>query len=189
MCSVGIRLENTNPPHFFCDRNASSFSTGSSKELSCSGVRLRRRALVTMTRRRGRCAFRLDDRAQLSLIRRSCARSTGLCASRNYPSAEAGYAPKKKKKKKKKKKNASPYPRPARRSSPAAGLSLDRTGNGRPSQTRDLVKRWGRPRVVPFPKQKYWQAKLAGVKVGRSSIASPTNTSACFPAWESPLPI
>jgi Enolase C-terminal domain-like len=23
MCSFGIRLENTNPPHFFCDRNAS----------------------------------------------------------------------------------------------------------------------------------------------------------------------
>jgi hypothetical protein len=62
--------------------------------------------------------------------------------------------------------------------SPAAGLSLDRTGNGRPSQTRDLVKRWVAPGVVPFPKQKYWQAKLAGVKVGRSSIASPTNTSA-----------
>jgi hypothetical protein len=41
--------------------------------------------------------------------------------------------------------------RPARRSSPAAGLSLDRTGNGRPSQTRDLVKRWGRPRGRPLP--------------------------------------
>ena len=24
MCSFGIRLENTNPPHFFCVRNASS---------------------------------------------------------------------------------------------------------------------------------------------------------------------
>jgi hypothetical protein len=66
-------------------------------------------------------------------------------------------------------------PRPARLAT-AAGLSLDRTGNGRP---RDLVKRWGRPWVVPFPKQKCRQAKLAGVKVGRSSIASPSNTSAC----------
>jgi hypothetical protein len=65
--------------------------------------------------------------------------------------------------------------RPARLAT-AAGLSLDRTGNGRP---RDLVKRWGRPWVVPFPKQKCRQAKLAGVKVGRSSIASPSNTSAC----------
>ena len=31
----------------------------------------------------------------------------------------------------------------------------------------------------PLPEQKYRQAKLAGVKVGRSSIASPTNTSTC----------
>ena len=44
----------------------------------------------------------------------------------------------------------------------AAGLSLDRTGNGRPNQTRDLV---------PFLKQKYREAKVAGVKAGRSSTA------------------
>jgi hypothetical protein len=33
MCSFGIRLENTNPPHFFCDRNASSFSTAPEKSV------------------------------------------------------------------------------------------------------------------------------------------------------------
>jgi len=69
--------------------------------------------------------------------------------------------------------------RPPAGARPAAGLSLDRIGNGRPSPPRDLAKRSGRLWVVPFLKQKYRQAKLAGVKVGWSSIASPTNTSAC----------
>jgi hypothetical protein len=45
---------------------------------------------------------------------------------------------------------ASPYPATRPQGSPGAGLSLDRTGNGRPSQTRDLVKPSGRLWVVPF---------------------------------------
>jgi hypothetical protein len=72
------------------------------------------------------------------------------------------------------------YTATARRSSPSCRAEPESNGNGRPTQPRDLVKRSGRLWVVPFLKQKYWQAKLAGVKVGRS-LASPTNTSACTP--------
>jgi hypothetical protein len=51
MCSFGIRLENTNPPHFFCDRNASSFSTAPEKSVhaqtSAFGAGLSRTLLAT----------------------------------------------------------------------------------------------------------------------------------------------
>ena len=66
MCSFGIRLENTNPPHFFCDRNASSFSTVPAKsfhaQVSASAPGSR-----DDDAGRGCRAFRLDDKTQFSL--------------------------------------------------------------------------------------------------------------------------
>jgi hypothetical protein len=116
-----------------------------------------------------------NRRLRAVLIRRSCARSTGLCTRPQRRDIATCPAPATSRRRRCHSPKAPAAPQPHTQRPPAgarlaAGLSLDRTGNGRPNQTRDLV---------PFLKQKYREAKVAGVKAGRSSTASPTNTSAC----------
>ena len=119
-----------------------------------------------------------NRRLRAVLIRRSCARSTGLCTRPQRRDIATCPAPATSRRRRCHSPKAPAAPQPHTQRPPAgarlaARLSLDRTGNGRPNQTRDLV---------PFLKQKYREAKVAGVKAGRSSTASPTNTSACnFP--------